>query len=134
VPGLRGVGVVVVALLLDFLLSSGLLPVLLVEDFALQAALRHQRLQGSGYGRPLRRFGEPSVYWIEWGYYYVMFKLFNSYIRQNLPSASIYITSSTQQTSTQHHKQQAQTTSLLQGGTAWGKARSRTTCPGSGMT
>jgi hypothetical protein len=112
--------VVVIALLLGFLLSSGLLLVLLVEDFALQAALRHQRLQGSGYGRPLRCFGEPSVDWVEWGYYYVMFKLFNSYIRQNLPSASIHITSSTQQTSTEHHKQQAQTILLLQGGTTWG--------------
>jgi hypothetical protein len=80
VPALRGVGVVVVALLLGFLLGSGLLLVLLVEDFALQAALRHQRLQGSGCGRPLRYFGEPSVDWVEWGYYYVMFKLFNSYI------------------------------------------------------
>jgi hypothetical protein len=65
VPGLRGVGVVVVALLLDFLLSSGLLPVLPEEDFVQQVVLRHQRLQGSGYGRPLRRFGEPSVDWVE---------------------------------------------------------------------
>jgi hypothetical protein len=31
VPGPRGVGVVVVALLLDFLLGSGLLPVLLTS-------------------------------------------------------------------------------------------------------
>jgi hypothetical protein len=72
---------VVVALLLDFLLGSGLLPVLLEEDFVQQAALRHQRLRGSGYGRPSRRSGEPSVDRVEWGYDYVMFKLFNSYIR-----------------------------------------------------
>jgi hypothetical protein len=61
------VGVVVVALLLDFLLGSGLLPVL-PEDFVQQAAVQHQWLQGSGYGRPLRCFGEPSVDWVEWGY------------------------------------------------------------------
>jgi hypothetical protein len=73
--------VVVVALLLDFLLGSGLLPVLPEEDFVQQAVLRHQRLRGSGYGGPLRRFGEPSVDWVEWGYDYVIFKLFNSYIR-----------------------------------------------------
>jgi hypothetical protein len=91
VPGLRGVGVAVVVLLLDFLLGSGLLPVLPKEDFVQQAAFRHQRLQGSGYGRPLRRSGEPSVDWVKWSYDYVMFKLFNSYIRQNLPSASSHI-------------------------------------------
>jgi hypothetical protein len=51
-PGLRGVGVVVVALLLDFLLGSGLLPVLPEEDLVQQAVFRHQRLRGSGYGRP----------------------------------------------------------------------------------
>jgi hypothetical protein len=66
-PGLRGVRVVVVALLLDFLLGSGLLPVLLEEDFVQPAALRHQRRRGSGYGRPSRRSGEPSVDWVEWG-------------------------------------------------------------------
>jgi hypothetical protein len=46
------VGVVVVALLLDFLLGSGLLLALLEEDFVQQAVLWHQRLRGSGYGRP----------------------------------------------------------------------------------
>jgi hypothetical protein len=49
-----------------------------------------------------------------------MFKLFNSYIyiRQNLPPASNYIARSTQQNSTQHYKQQAHATLLLQRGTA----------------
>jgi hypothetical protein len=113
--------VVVVALLLDFLLGSGLLSILPEEDFVQQAVLRHQWLRGSGYGRPSRRSGEPSVDWVKWGYDYVIFKLFNSYIRQNLPSASSHINKQhTQQTSTHHHKQQAQTTSLMQGGTAWG--------------
>jgi hypothetical protein len=51
-PGLRGVGVVVVALLLDSLLGSGLLPVLPEEDLVQQAVLQHQRLRGSGYKRP----------------------------------------------------------------------------------
>jgi hypothetical protein len=85
------VGVVVVVLLLDFLLGSGLLLVLPEGDFVQQAVLRHQRLRGSGYGRLSRRFGEPSVDWVKWGYDYVMFKLFISYIRQNLPSAGSYI-------------------------------------------
>jgi hypothetical protein len=80
--------VVVVPLLLDFLLGSGLLPVPLEEDFVQRAALRHNQRRGSCYGTPLRCSGEPSVDWVEWGYDYVMFKLFNSYIRQNLPSAS----------------------------------------------
>jgi hypothetical protein len=123
---------VVVALLLGFLLGSGLLLVLLVEDFALQAALRHQRLQGSGCGRSLRCFGEPSVDWVEWSYYYVMFKLFNSYIRQNLPSASIQAAHNkpAYNITNNKHKQLY----YCKGGIAWGKARSRTTRPGSGTT
>jgi hypothetical protein len=92
-------GVVVVALLPDFLLGSGLLLVLPEEDLVQQAALRHQRLRGSGYGRPSRRSGDPSVDWVEWDYDYVMLKLFNSYIRQNLPSASSH---NKQHTTNQH--------------------------------
>jgi hypothetical protein len=107
-PGLRGVGVVVVALLLDFLHGSGSLPVPLEEDFVQQAALQHQRRRGSGYGMPLRRSGEPSVDWVEWGYDYVMFKLFNSYIRQNLPSASSHLNK--QHTTNQHTTSQATST------------------------
>jgi hypothetical protein len=45
------VGVVVVVLLLDFLLGSGLLLVLPEEDSVQQAVLWHQQLRGSGYGR-----------------------------------------------------------------------------------
>jgi hypothetical protein len=84
------VGVVVVALLLDFLLGSGLLPALPEEGLVQQAVLRHQRLRGFGYGRPLRPSGESLVDWVDWGYDYVMFELFNSYIRQNLPPAGSY--------------------------------------------
>jgi hypothetical protein len=80
VPSLRGVGVVVVALLLDFLLGFGLLLVLPEEGFVQQAAVQHQWLQGSGYGRPSRRSGGSPVDRVDWGYVYVMFKLFNSYI------------------------------------------------------
>jgi hypothetical protein len=87
VPGLRGVGVVVVVLLLDFLLGSGLLPILPEGGLVQQAVLRHQRQRGSGYGGPSWRSGESPVDWVDWGYDYVMFKLFNSYIRQNLPPA-----------------------------------------------
>jgi hypothetical protein len=29
--------------------------------------------------------------WVKWSYDYVMFKLFNSYIRKNLPSAGSHI-------------------------------------------
>jgi hypothetical protein len=89
-PSLRGVGLVVVALL-DLLPGSGLLPVLLEEGLVQQAVLRHQRLRGSGYGWPSRRSGGSPVDWVNWGYDYVMFKLFNSYIRQNLPSAGTHI-------------------------------------------
>jgi hypothetical protein len=60
--------VVAVALLLDFLLGSGLLLVLPEEDSVQQAGLWHQQLRGSGCGRPSRRSGEPSVDWVEWGY------------------------------------------------------------------
>jgi hypothetical protein len=45
------VGVVVVVLLLDLLLGSGLLLVLPEEDSIQQAVLWHQQLRGSGYGR-----------------------------------------------------------------------------------
>ena len=54
-------GVVVAVVLLDFPLYSGSLSVLPEEDSAHQAVLLHQRLQGSGCGRPLYRFGKPSV-------------------------------------------------------------------------
>jgi hypothetical protein len=97
--------VVVVAPLLDFPLGPGLLLVLPEEGLVQQAALRHQRLRGSGYGRPSRRSGESPVDWVDWGYDYVMFKLFNSYIRQDLPPAGI---NSTQQTSTHHHNKHKQ--------------------------
>jgi hypothetical protein len=119
---------VVVALLLDFPLGSGLLPILPGEDLVQRAALRHQWLRGSGYGRPSRRSGESPVDWVDWGYDYVMFKLFNSYIRQNLPPAGNHI-NSTQQTSTHHHNKHKQL-HYCKGGTAWGNARSRTTRPG----
>jgi hypothetical protein len=134
VPGLRGVGVVVVALLLDFLLGSGLLPVLPEEDFVQQATLLHQRLRGSGYGRPSRRSGEPSVDWVEWGYDYMMFKLFNLYIRQNLPPASSHINK--QHTTNQYTTSQTTSTNnfiTARGVQLGGKTRSRTTRPGSGL-
>jgi hypothetical protein len=127
-------GVVVVALLLDSLLGSGLLPVLPEEDFVQQAALQHQRLRGSGYGRPSRRFGEPSVDWVEWGYDYVMFKLFNSYIRQNLSPASNRINK--QHTTNQHTTLQTASTNnfiTAKGVQLGGKTRSRTTRSGLGL-
>ena len=55
----------VVVALLDFLLCSGLLPVLPEEGSTHQAVLLHQRLQGSGCGRPSYRLGKPSVDWVE---------------------------------------------------------------------
>jgi hypothetical protein len=130
VPGLRGVGVVVVALLLDFLLGPGLLPVLPEEGLVQQAVLWHQRLRGSGYGRPSRHSGESPVDWVDWGYDYVMFKLFNSYIRQNLPSAGSH-------TDKQHNKPAHNITTstndfiTARGVQLGGKARFRTTRPGS---
>ena len=63
-PGLRGVVVVAVALL-DFPHCSGSLPILPEEDSAHQAVLLHQRLQGSGCGKPSYRFGKPSVDGVE---------------------------------------------------------------------
>jgi hypothetical protein len=123
-------GVVVVAFLLDFLLGSGLLPVLPEEGLVQQAVLRHQRLRGSGYGRPSRRSGESPVDWVDWGYDYVMFKLFNSYIRQNLPPAGSYTDKqhTTNQHTTSHNK--LKQLHYSKGGTVWGKTRSRTTRPG----
>ena len=55
-PGRRVVEVAV-----DFLLHFGSLRPLQGEGSVHQAELLHRQLQGSGYGRPLYRFGKPSA-------------------------------------------------------------------------